>query len=177
MVFKVQEQGLNFFQALKIARNKLFDKKLIDKEVAKSLSPVPEQEILSLKELSHSYIVRFFDVIEYENKAIGLLTSYIENPKPLNLFIHDTLQKPPKYTRSYSISRLEYACQFLLLKFSQVASAINHMHEHEIYHFDIKPANLLISDNDEIALTDLGASVTIKLKITFTVTYMIYITC
>jgi serine/threonine protein kinase len=38
----------------------------------------------------------------------------------------------------------------------QIASALQHVHNHHIVHKDLKPENLLISQHDEIILTDFG---------------------
>ena len=66
----------------------------------------------------------------------------------------------------------------MLEKTLEVAQAIEHMHNQGIYHFDIKPANILINKRRNAILTDLGACVhetdikiQEKVRVHFTWTY------
>ena len=71
-------------------------------------------------------------------------------------------------TRAYSLQRC-----------IEIASALEHMHSMKLYHFDIKPANVLISKVNKIAtLTDMGSCIDAgkhspgaELRVNFTWTY------
>lgn len=59
--------------------------------------------------------------------------------------------------------------------FLQVANGLNHMHGRGFIHADIKPSNILVGDNDEIKIIDLGQGCpigTVKKRIQGTPGYM-----
>jgi len=83
-------------------------------------------------------------------------------------FLRQTLQAAPPDSpdpdqHRFSPERLHHACAFLISRLLDVASAVAHMHEHRIYHFDIKPANILIAKKGaKPILTDMGACIHAK---------------
>lgn len=178
MVFKVKNRKSGNTLALKIARRKLFDKKNLSKGSAVSLSPVSEKELNALQNLSHPNVVRLYDVLTNEHGVIAIATTYVENPQPLNLYISNTLATPTKGIHPFSPLRLNNACKFLVQKFIEIASAIDHMHSLGYYHMDIKPANILLSTNQSSMLTDLGSCIdekefnsSGKIRVNYTWTY------
>jgi serine/threonine-protein kinase len=46
----------------------------------------------------------------------------------------------------------------LVLIFSQVASALAHMHRRGVYHGDLKPSNIMLSKNGQVKLIDFGTA-------------------
>jgi len=46
----------------------------------------------------------------------------------------------------------------LILMFSQVASALAHMHRRGVYHGDLKPSNIMLSKNGQVKLIDFGTA-------------------
>ncbi|APW63643.1 serine/threonine protein kinase [Paludisphaera borealis] len=46
----------------------------------------------------------------------------------------------------------------LILLFSQVASALAHMHRRGVYHGDLKPSNIMLSKNGQVKLIDFGTA-------------------
>ncbi len=164
MVFRVKHKKTNTEQAIKIVRKKLIDKIDFPTDAAASLSPVSEHELLALEKLSHTNVVHLYDAIESKVGVIAISTTYVDNPCPLNLYFIKTLATHPdrsgrKGIHSFSPERLEAACDFLVKKIYEIASALKHMHDNGIYHFDVKPANILISGKHSAMLTDLGACV------------------
>ena len=158
MVFKVRSVSTNNVLALKIARKKLFNNDANND--VESLSPVPVKELNALQNLSHPNVVRLFDAItDNHNRIVAIATTYVDEPQPLNLYITSTLSQPKQGISPFSPTRLDGACKFLVQKFIEIASAINHMHTLGYYHMDIKPANILLSKNQSSMLTDLGACV------------------
>ncbi len=155
MVFRIVDDT-NTSRALKIAREKLF--RLHDgHNVARSLSPVSQEELRALERINHPNVVQLYDVIEHNIGVVAICTSYIPKPQGLDLYLEDTLSKRPRRGHPFSPERLDDACLFLLRRCQEVASALQHMHSLNIYHLDIKPANILLGANHEAILTDLGA--------------------
>jgi len=59
--------------------------------------------------------------------------------------------------------------------FHKVASGLSHMHRHGFVHADMKPSNVLINENDEVKIIDLGQACkigTVKKRIQGTPGYM-----
>lgn len=166
MVFRVKKEDGNSIVALKIARKKLFHLAPNTPGAAESLSPVSPQELSALKSIQHPNVVKLEDSIEFESKTIAIATTYVENPLPMDELLRDILSKNSGSISALSLRRLDNACSFLIQRCYEVASALVHMHSMGAYHFDIKPANILISKIDKEGviewksmLTDLGACV------------------
>ena len=192
MVFKVfSKDGGSTPLALKIARQKLYSAKITDPNVAQSLSPLSDQELRALNRLSHSNIVRLHDTIVDKKGVFAIVTSFVNNPAPLDQFLRETLGKDPSRRRgvhAFSPQRLDDACVFLFERFREIVDAVAHMHEQELFHCDLKPANILVESLPSIQaheppshhaiLTDLGSCVHPEdadkdghIKIHFTWTY------
>ena len=164
MVFKVRSGNEPSPLALKIAREKLYSGRVTNPNAAQSLSPVSPQELRALKRISHSNIVRFHDALDDSRGVFAIVTSFVENPAPLDQFLLDTLERHPdpkgrKGIHSFSPERLDGACAFLVARFSEIVDALCHMHEQQLFHCDLKPANILIDSGRHAILTDLGACV------------------
>jgi len=158
MVFKVRHRSSNTIQALKIARAKLMNRDELPEDAAGSLSPVSERELRALEKLSHENLVRLYNAIGSNNIVVAIATSYVEDPRPLDSYLSDTLAQIPRVpAHAFSPERLYRACDFLLERCLEVAQALSHMHDEGVYHFDIKPANILVSSKRRAILTDLGA--------------------
>src|SRR5262249_39816763 len=143
--------------ALKVVRKKIYNLDNKSGEVATTLSPVSEAELNALQKLSHPNVVRLREAIENKRGVIAICTTYIDSPQNLDLYLKTTLAKHPDPTgkrgiHPFSPQRLDNACTFLAQKCSEIASALNHMHERRVYHFDVKPANILISETTKAAM-------------------------
>ena len=99
------------------------------------------KEARLIADLQHSNIVKIIDVFEENNTAYyvmehiagGSLQDYVEQHGPL-----------PEQ-KALSIIR-------------QVASALDHVHQHKILHLDVKPANVMLRDDGTAVLIDFGIS-------------------
>lgn len=164
MVFKVDLKGAASSQALKIVRKRIYNREESGPNAPTALSPVSQRELLALEKINHPNIVRLYDALEDGRGVIGISTTYIDNPMPLDEYLTSTLKKDPDPQRRrgihpFSPQRLDDACAFILRRCQEMASALAHMHELKIFHFDVKPANILISSSNQAVLTDLGACV------------------
>ena len=185
MVWKVKEAGSNSDWAIKIARKKVFDPKPSSEHKSGTVaqSPFSDTEISALEQISHPNIVSLHDRIVGKQGIIALVTSYVENPQPLDEYLRTVLSKDPDPERkrgvhSFSPERLDRACDFIVKRCQEISSALAHMHEKELFHCDVKPANILIGSNQQAILTDLGSSVSLvgrdlkaPFRINFTWTY------
>lgn len=186
MVFKVLDSRSGTPRALKLARRKLCEPRPAgqSKEAARTLSPVSESELRALERLSHPSVVRLFEALSDGDSVLGVATAYVDNPKGIDVYLREVLEKDPKGRKgihAFSPQRLDEACSFLLQRIHEIASALAHMHDMRIYHFDVKPANILISgqsDGHRAILTDMGACVHAdqlakdeKIRVHFTWTY------
>lgn len=164
MVFEVTQDKRAEPLALKVARVALIAKAHDAIGVATNLSPVKESELQALKSLHHRHIVRFHEAIGGAHGVIAVATSYVVDPKPIDEFLKAVLAKNPdqrKYPGMGPLSpqRLDNACHFLLQRVEEIASALAYMHERGVYHFDVKPANILVGKNGLAILTDLGSCI------------------
>lgn len=178
MVFKVLRKNTGTVQALKIARWKLVKKAALPEGAAASLSPVSERELRALEKLSHPNVVHLFEAIGDGTHVLAIATTYVDNPQSLDSYLKKTLARVPKNIPAFSPKRLDGACEFLVARCLEIANAISHMHSEGIFHFDVKPANVLISAKRVAVLTDLGSCIhsdeiqkAEKVRVNFTWTY------
>jgi HD superfamily phosphohydrolase len=145
--------------AMKVVRHKLYTKELQHPNAAQSLSPISEAELRALEIIHHPNVVRLYDTIGENQDVVAICTSYINPPKQIDEYIIDILGSSPSKSglKSFSPERLDLACDFLISRFTEIASALSYMHNinngNGIYHFDIKPANILISKSKIISPT------------------------
>lgn len=165
MVFKVTERGDAHATpwAMKIVRAQVYAPPQETPDIPKVLSPVSEAELKALRTLKHPHLVQLHDAIEDAKGVVAICTSYVSDPMPLDDYLRTTLKRDPKGRaglHAFSLERLDRVCTFLAHKCQDIAAAIRHMHSQEVFHFDIKPANILISaDDHEVVLTDMGACI------------------
>ena len=113
MVFKVQRQGAANVEALKIARQHLFEPSHLPQHAARSLSPVSPQELSALERLAHPNVVQLHSTISLDGQIVGLGTTYIDEPRNLDEYVNHILEQAPKKgPHVYSTERLENACVF-----------------------------------------------------------------
>lgn len=160
MVFRVTDARNEQKRALKVARARLLSLDKSATALATSLSPVSTAELRALEIVSHPNVVRLFDALQVDGRVFAVATTYVDNPRPLDSFLRATLDKDPKLgIHRLSAERVNGACIFLAMRLSEIASALAHMHDLSVYHFDVKPANILIGGEQAAVLTDLGACV------------------
>lgn len=102
-----------------------------------------KRELLILKSLDHPNIVKYFQVdFNQEDNSIDLITEYVPSGSMYMLL--------EKYKGlSESVIR-NYAKQLL--------EGLAYLHSNEVVHRDLKSANILVTENSSLKLTDFGCS-------------------
>ena len=118
---------------------KVVDKKKLSQSYGNSYEQILN-EIKIHSKLDHENIIHLYNVYEDEEN-IKIIMEYAQKG---NLF--DVIQKEKK-----GISE-EKAYKY----FIQIINAVYYLHQHNIIHRDIKPDNILISEDDTIKLCDFG---------------------
>lgn len=129
VVYLARHNRLNKFVVLKADKRKLTTKE-----------DVLRREVDALKDLNHTYIPQVYDFIA-ENNTVYTVMDYIEG---------ESLDKPLKRGEHFSQPQvIEWACQLL--------AALYYLHSrppHGILHSDIKPANIMLTPQNDIRLID-----------------------
>ena len=99
------------------------------------------KEARNIAKLEHPNIVSIIDVFE-ENSTAYYVMKYAQNGS-----LDD------KVKREGHLSEAD-AKRYIL----KIANALRFVHQHKMTHLDVKPANILLSDNDEPWLIDFGLS-------------------
>ena len=126
-----------------LGRHVRLNKEIVLKADKRKLSTKPEvlrREVDALKNLSHSYIPQVYDFIQ-ENDTVYTVMDYIEG---------ESLDKPlERGERIPQPQLIEWGCQLL--------EALVYLHSrppHGILHSDIKPANIMVTPQNDIKLID-----------------------
>lgn len=90
-----------------------------------------------LAKLSHPNIVQVFDVVDSEDNA-GFVMEYIDG---------QNLQDLPKHKLTFDDK---------LAMLTQIADGLAAAHKQDIIHCDIKPANIIIGENNQVKIADFG---------------------
>lgn len=99
-----------------------------------------EKEARRLAQLDNAHIVKVYEFFE-ENDTAYYVMDYVEGRSL------QAIGKEQQITEQRLDGYLE-----------QMLSALSAIHERHIWHLDIKPANILIDNNDQLVLIDFGAS-------------------
>ena len=100
-----------------------------------------KKEALRLTTLRHNNIVKVYDTFE-ENGTVYYVMDFIEGES-----LREKLNREGALPES-----------LVMNYFQQLLSALQVVHEKNIWHLDIKPENILVDNNDQVFLTDFGAS-------------------
>lgn len=92
--------------------------------------------------LDNKHIVKVHDMFE-ENDTAYYVMDYIEGESLQDVITHHHGALAESSVRDY---------------LNQILSALSAMHQHSIWHLDIKPANIMLDKNGNIVLIDFGAS-------------------
>jgi outer membrane biosynthesis protein TonB len=102
------------------------------------VAPRFRREMRVAASLSHPNVVKVFDAIEHEG-AVLLVMEYVDGPSLAQRMGDGPL--PPD--EALAILR-------------PLAGAVDHLHAQGVIHRDVKPANVMLDNEDRVKLTDLG---------------------
>ncbi|MDI6619082.1 MAG: Stk1 family PASTA domain-containing Ser/Thr kinase [Clostridiales bacterium] len=131
LVYKAKDHLLNRFVAIKILKPELME----DEDFIKRF----KKESLSSASLSHPNIVNIYDV-GFEDGIYYIVMEYVKG-KTLKDIIRE--RAPLPYYEVINISR-------------QVCLALDHAHSNNIIHRDIKPQNILMTQDGIVKVGDFG---------------------
>lgn len=98
-----------------------------------------DREAIAMSRLSHPNVVRVFD-IEEEDGTHFMVMEYVRG-KNLKAIVKESGPLSLTLAAHYT---------------AQAAAGLQHAHERGLVHRDVKPANLVVSDNDLLKVLDLG---------------------
>ncbi len=131
LVYKAKCQLLNRYVAIKILRSEFInDRNLLDKF---------KKESQSAASLSHPNIVNIYDVGE-EDDIHYIVMEYVEGKT-----LEQLIREKGKLSEGETI---DFA--------RQIALALKHAHSNHIIHRDIKPHNILVTEDGRAKVTDFG---------------------
>jgi serine/threonine protein kinase len=135
VVYRARQIYLNQFVALKILPHRYLD----DSQAVSRF----RREMQSIGALNHPNIVRAFNAGE----AGGVHFLVMEYVDGVNLQQFVSAAVPPGGPLAVGA-----ACEVI----RQAALGLQHAHEHQLVHRDVKPANLMLSRSGEVKLLDMG---------------------
>jgi len=130
---------------------RVFDKKSMLVSHGDKARSLMKNEVNLLNSLSHKNITQLFEVFETEN-SICLLLELVKGTT-----LQDILIKPSFVKKNVSDNKTRNIILSLL-------NVLSYLSSKKIVHRDIKPSNLLIEDEDNIKIIDLGLATSLKTK-------------
>ncbi|MEK7431786.1 MAG: serine/threonine-protein kinase [Cyanobacteriota bacterium] len=149
IVYLAQDKRLDRQVAIKVLQ---LDPNLDNEEKERVINRF-YKEGKSLAQLSHPEIVSIFDIGESEDQYY-MIMEFIEGKSLARL-----LQ-----------IKSHFSIDLVLSIGAQIASALSYIHEKGILHRDIKPGNIMLSENGEARLTDFGLAKIVNSSISLTQT-------
>jgi len=144
IVVRLKDKGLDLDRALKIPRPK--EEELLDtvRSEMQYLNKVRHENIISI------YTLGGVQIPEYTSLYPYFVMNYIEGARDIKKNILAIL------SRIEESKKLKEITEWIVDKFYKIANAIDFLHRNQIIHFDIKPSNILIDENNKPFLSDLG---------------------
>jgi serine/threonine protein kinase len=143
-IFKVQHPLIGKIFALKLLDPDPLLVELIGRDKIRTMF---KTEAVTIAGLRHPNIVEILDYDESEDKPFFLMEYYVNN---LGIVIGETFRTE----QASRTIKIENAIRYT----TQTLNALKCMHQAGIIHRDIKPHNLLLTDNDTVKVCDFGLS-------------------
>jgi serine/threonine protein kinase len=105
------------------------------------------EEGRALAQIAHPSVVRVMDFFP-ENDTVYMVMNYLEGASLQDFVIAARDLKQPKVFRESTIRSL----------FEEILRGLRIVHQHRMLHLDIKPANILVTDDNRAVLIDFGAA-------------------
>ena len=103
-----------------------------------------QNEIKCLKALDHPNIVRYYESYDCDN-LFYIIMEYCSG-KSLQEIINQKSQKGQKWFTEKDVKAIAY----------QLLLALNHIHARNIVHRDVKPDNIMLTEDFQVKLIDFG---------------------
>jgi serine/threonine protein kinase len=145
-VYKAFDTHLDRDAAIKFIRKEAFSQEILDRVLLRF-----DREAKSLARLTHPNIVPISDYGEYDGSP------YLVMPYLIGGTLKQFLGKP---------MALGLACKLL----KPIAEALAFAHQKGIVHRDVKPANILLTENHQVMLSDFGIARILEIEQTATLT-------
>jgi eukaryotic-like serine/threonine-protein kinase len=133
VVYKSYDPQMRCAVALKTVRSELLDDEI------ENFSARFRIEALAAGSLTHPGIVRVYEHGEAEGYAY-IAMEYVEGHS-----LRDCFERKVRFNSAQAINIL-----------SQLLKALQHAHEHGVWHRDVKPGNILLLSDGQIKVTDFG---------------------
>ncbi|MBR0381474.1 MAG: Stk1 family PASTA domain-containing Ser/Thr kinase [Eubacterium sp.] len=130
-VYKARDRKLNRYVAIKVLRREYYD----DETLVKRFTAEAESAAM----LTHPNIVSVYDAGYYD--GIYYIVMELAEGMTLKSYIR-------RYGRLSARETVDFA--------TQIARGLEAAHNRQIVHRDIKPQNILVSDNGDLKITDFG---------------------
>ncbi|EGR31028.1 protein kinase domain protein [Ichthyophthirius multifiliis] len=147
-VFKAQNLQTKQFVAIK--KIKMKD----DQQRNQGIPSTALREISCLKALDHSNIIKIVEIqYQVEKPKLYIILEYMENDlsKEIKHLKHSARRYPKNTIKSYM---------------HQILRSVDYCHRQRVFHRDIKPQNILISQKGELKLADFGLARFYEIPIT-----------
>ncbi|XP_064477333.1 serine/threonine-protein kinase NIM1-like [Ornithodoros turicata] len=122
---------------------KILDKSKLDAKTQRML----RREIASMEELHHPHLIRLYEVVETLSR-VYLVMEFAPGGELFHKITSDG-RYPEADAR---------------LIFAQITSAVDHMHQHNILHRDIKAENVFIAGHNIVKVGDFGFSTQVRFR-------------
>ncbi len=148
-------------QGQQVAIKEYLPSSLVTREVGEQAPQVPSdmqslyrlglksffEEGRSLAQIAHPSVVRVIDFFP-ENDTVYMVMNYLEGASLQDFILTARQLKKPKVFRESTIRSLT----------EEILRGLRIVHQHRMLHLDIKPANVLITDDNRAVLIDFGAA-------------------
>jgi serine/threonine protein kinase len=120
--------------------------KILEKQLIQAKSQQFKKEASIVATLRHPHIVQMYDYNVYSNQAMTLtLIPFIVMEYAPNGSLR---QKHPR--------GLPLPLTTIVMYTRQIADALQHAHDHNVMHLDVKPENILVNGQNQLLLSDFG---------------------